>query len=315
MADAVQNRERDRLLGATANRLRLIQADFADETEQVRRDYLADEIQRALSALVPEERGAFLKELADRFPTWDQKVDISNKSAAPVQGAMDLQELRDPSFLVSRLLELAPQLSPMAKDAITSQLRKAGLAPAGGSEFPADVVAATRPKLQLQANETPVAANILELAGLLAEFAASLDQLIWQTWRTISPRTKIGPPRQMLKTLGRFAIADRDTPRGQVTQDLERTRQAVAAIISAISQTSKMFAHNYAAKYAPAELEALTNIEGGWGLGSKEAKNWKRYAELVPSKDAVGFEAAIENEIRQGLADYAEALMRGLASK
>ena len=315
MAEAVQNRDRDKLLGATANRLRLIQADFADETEQVRRDYLADEIQRALGGLVPEERGVFLKELGDRFPTWDQKVDISDKPALPVQGAMDLKELKDPSFLVSRLLELAPGLSAMAKDAIVAQLQKAGLVAVGSSEFPAEVVAALRPKLQLAAGEMPAAANILELAGLLAEFAHSLDQLIWQTWRTISPRTKIGPPRQMLRTLGRFAIADRDTPRGQVTQDLERTRQAVAAIISAISQTSKMFAHNYAAKYAPAEVEALTNIEGGWGLGSKEAKNWKRYAELVPSKDAVGFEAAIENEIRQGLADYAEALMRGLANK
>ncbi|MFI5379855.1 MAG: hypothetical protein ACHRHE_11195 [Tepidisphaerales bacterium] len=313
MADAVQNRDRDKLLGATANRLRLIQADFADETEQVRRDYLTDEIQRALSGLVPEERGTFLKELADRFPTWDQKVDISTKPAGRTQGLMDFEELKDPGFLMSRLLELVPQLSPIARDAITSQLQKAGLAPTGNSEFPADVVAAMRPKLQLQASETPTAANILELAGLLAEFAASLDQLIWQTWRTISPRSTIRPPRQMTRTLGRFAIADRDTPRGQVNQDLERTRQAVAAIISAISQASKVFAHNYAAKYAPAEVEGLANMEGGWSLGSKEAKNWKKYLELAPSKDAVGFEAAIENEIRQALADYAESLMRGLA--
>jgi hypothetical protein len=300
-------------LAATANRLRLIQADFADETEQVRRDYLADEIQRALAGLIPEQRGVFLKELGDRFPTWDQKVDISNKSTVPVQGLMDLQELKDPSFLVSRLLELAPQLSPMARDAITSQLQKAGLAPIGGSEFPADIVAAMRPKLQLQPNESPIGANILELAGLLAEFASSLDQLIWQTWRTIAPRSTIRPPRQMTRTLGRFATADRDTPRGQVIQDLERTRQAVAAIISAISQASKVFAHNYAAKYAPVEVEGLANMEGGWSLGSKEAKNWKKYLELAPSKDAVGFEAAIENEIRQALADYAESLMRGLA--
>ncbi len=303
------------MLGATSNRLRLIQADFADETEQVRRDYLADEIQRALAGLVPEDRGAFLKELADRFPTWDQKVDISDKPALPVQGAMDLKELKDPSFLVQRLLELAPQLSPMARDAITAQLQKAGLAPKGSSEFPAEVVAAVRPKLQLAAGETPAAANVLELTGMLTEFAGSLDQLIWQTWKTIAPRTKIGPPRQMVRTMGRFAVADRETPRRQVAQDLERTRQAVASIVAAIGQTAKMFAHNYAAKYAPAEVEALTNIEGGWGLGNKEAKNWKRYVELAPSKDAVGFETAIENEIKQGLADYAEALMRGLANK
>ncbi len=315
MADAVQHRDRDRLLGATANRLRLIQADFADETEQARRDYLADEIQRALASLVPEDRAAFLKDLGDRFPTWDQKVDISAKPGAPAQGAMDLKELQDPSFLVNRLIELLPQLSTMAKDAITLQLQKAGLVPTVSSDFPAEVLTTTRPKLQLQAGETPVPANVLELVGLLAEFASSLDQLIWQTWRTIAPKTAIRPPRQMTRTLGRFAMADRDTPRGQVTQDLERTRQAVAAIISAISQASKVFAHNYAAKYAPAEVEGMANMEGGWSLGSKEARNWKKYLELVPSKDAVGFEAAIENDVRQALADYAESLMRGLAKQ
>ena len=35
----------------------------------------------------------------------------------------------------------------------------------------------------------------------------------------------------------------------------------MAAIISAISQASKVFAHNYAAKYAPAEVEGLANVK------------------------------------------------------
>ena len=40
----------------TANRLRLIQVDFADESEQTRTAYLSEEIEKALSILDDRER-------------------------------------------------------------------------------------------------------------------------------------------------------------------------------------------------------------------------------------------------------------------
>ena len=49
----------------TANRLRLIQVDFADENEQTRRDYLCEEIERALKTVLPDERSEFLQRLQE----------------------------------------------------------------------------------------------------------------------------------------------------------------------------------------------------------------------------------------------------------
>ena len=40
----------------TANRLRLIQVDFADKDSKARDDYLCEEIERALKTILPDER-------------------------------------------------------------------------------------------------------------------------------------------------------------------------------------------------------------------------------------------------------------------
>ena len=66
VSESSGNNQRSKLVAATANRLRLVQSDFADEPEQVRKDYLSDEIQRALGTLIPNERKAFLEELKMR---------------------------------------------------------------------------------------------------------------------------------------------------------------------------------------------------------------------------------------------------------
>ena len=52
----------------TANRLRLIQVDFADESEQTRTTYLCEEIERALKSVLPDERNEFLERLLEKFP-------------------------------------------------------------------------------------------------------------------------------------------------------------------------------------------------------------------------------------------------------
>jgi hypothetical protein len=310
VSEATPIRDRAKLAAATANRLRLVQTDFADESEQVRRDYLADEIQRALSSIVPSERQEFLEELSSRFPTWDAQVDLggSRQHASVVQTPTDQKELQDPSFLVSRLIELSPKLSQQQKDALVHKLREAGLAPAAVVEWPEQPAQMARTKLQAGPRDPLDPGRVLELLSLEAEFTASLDQLVWTTWRTVAPRSQIRRPQGLLKNMARFASGDPDVARGQVTMDLDKLRQLVAAIISAISQAGRQFAHNHAVKFSPQEIEALAAMERGGMLVSKEVKCWRKYVELAAGRD----EASIESEIMQAIADYAESLMKGL---
>src|SRR5258706_3424009 len=138
------NNQRSKLVAATANRLRLVQSDFADEPEQVRKDYLSDEIQRALGTLIPNDRKAFLDELKQFFPTWDAKVEVRTEKPAVVATPTDQKELKDPGFLVSRLAELAPRLNEQQKQAIIEKLRQVGLAPSAGGGWSGKKRAAPR---------------------------------------------------------------------------------------------------------------------------------------------------------------------------
>jgi hypothetical protein len=46
-------------------------------------------------------------------------------------------------------------------------------------------------------------------------------------------------------------------------------------------------------------------------FASKESKCWNKYRELATGRD----EASIEAEIMQAIAEYAESLMKGLATR
>jgi len=306
VSESSGNNQRAKLVAATANRLRLVQSDFADEPEQVRKDYLSDEIQRALGTLIPNERKAFLDELKQYFPTWDAKVEVRIEKA-PVQTKTDQGELKDPGFLVSRLAELAPQLNEQQKRAIIEKLRQVGLAPSAVMGWPEQPAAALRAKLQAQPKDALEPGHVLELLTLCVELTASLDQVVWTTWRTIAPKSAIRRPAGLIKNMARFAAADADVPRGQVSHDLERLRQLVAAVVAAIGNAGRQFAHNYATKFSPTEIEGLAAMERGGMLVSKEVKNWRKYVELSAGRD----EATIESEIMQAIADYAESLMKG----
>ena len=75
-----------------------------------------------------------------------------------------------------------------------------------------------------------------------------------------------------------------------------------------MGQAGRQFAARHLARFSPAEIEALASLEGGGFLVGKEAKCWRKYTELA---DALS-EAAIENEITETIANYAENLMKGL---
>jgi hypothetical protein len=151
------------------------------------------------------------------------------------------------------------------------------------------------------------AARMLDLLAVLVEFVTSVDQLAWTTWRTVAPRSAVKRPQTMLRDMARFTSGDPDTPRGQVSASLDRLRQLLAAIISSISQAGRQFAHAQAVKFSPEAIENLAGMERGGMLVSREVKCWRKYVELSTNRD----EPAVESEIMQAVAEYAESLMRG----
>lgn len=296
-----------------ANRLRLVQLDFADETPEARQEQLAEEIERALSQLAPDQRDEFLALLGERFPTWDQNVEISARPAdngeapAPkVVSVMDAEELQDPSFLVQRLVALAGGLSEDQKQGIARTLKKAGIAPpgGGGGGWPEEAAEGLRQALAVPATQAMDPTRTLELATTAAEIVLSLDQLVWNTWKQMASGSTLRRPSPLKATMARFVAGDQDTPRGQVKQDVERLRRLTAAVVASISQAGQQFAQRHAATVGPEAVKAATPKAGF--TQSQEALYWKKYSELAGEQMDP---AAIERDIRAAIVKFVEAIV------
>ena len=305
---AKQTPDRAKHVSATAHRLKLVQIDFADEGPDVRQGYLSEEVERALGGIVPDERRAFLRDLMDWFPTWDPNVDLRPlEEAAPSRSDTDERELRDPSFLVTRLADLAESFSDAERQAVIERLREAGLTPRTEGGWPEEAVERLRQNLQI-GRETPLDPDrTFELVALVADFAGNLDQLVWRAWQNLAPKSTVRSTTPLRTILKQFVTGDQAVPRGQVVHDIRKLRQLIAALVAAAGMGGK-HAAGYLARFAPAEIEAIVRMEGVRFLKAFEVRCWEKYREMAAELG----EAAIENEVREAVAEFAEKLMKGL---
>ena len=293
----------------TANRLRLIQVDFANDSEQTRMDYLSEEIKRILKTIVPEQRKVFLEKLMERFPTGHLETIPTDEQPEPQgRSGIEVEELKDPELVIKRLLELAPVLSDEQKGLAAKRLQEAGfglqVAPQGYSdEFIQDL----RARLQLGDVPDIKMDRLAEMIVLLADFVFKLEPLIWNTWRMLSPRSGIRPPGSLKKTMGQFISGDSGTPEKKAEAELRMLQRLIAAITTAVGRVGSQFAKRHLSRLSPSEISNLVRMEHGSVFVSHEVKCWRKYLELAETLT----EGSIEAEIRKAIADYAESLIKG----
>ena len=280
-------------LAAVANRLRLVQADFADESADVRQEHLSEILRHALSELLPDQRKEFLEALRSWFPTWDATAyRAASRTKAASQSITDQREWNDVSYVLERLIELAQDLPADQREALIGRLRAEGLSSGDGPDWPAEVAVAVKKQLGVDEARSLDPARVLEMELRLAEFADTLDQLAWRMWRTIAPRAQLRPTANLKSTMSRFVTGQADVPLSRTIEDL---RHLVASLLGAVSQVGRDFAQRHLAKFSPTEIEALTDMERGGFLVAKEVRCWRKYVELSKTLD----EALIEREIMQ----------------
>jgi len=163
-----------------ARRLRVLHSELSDQTPDVRRAHLNEEIDRAVKTLVPAERRGFLESLLETFPTTGVEASdaaAATERAAASSGQVDalrkeliaaqqgLARLEDPAVLVERLIEVAAGLPEERRRAIARRLAAAGLAEVRhAGDAPAQVHAATpTPKAA-----APVASPVQSPASMTA---------------------------------------------------------------------------------------------------------------------------------------------------
>ena len=293
----------------TANRLRLIQVDFADDSEQTRIHYLSEEIKRILKTIIPEQRKVFLEKLMEKFPTGHLGTALTAEQPQ-TQGLpeIEVEELKDPEVAICRLLELAPMLSDEQKTLAAKRLQEVGFStPAATRNYSDEFAHGLRARLQLADGPDIKTDRLVEMVVLLADFVFKLEPLIWNTWRMLSPRSSIRPSGSLKKTVGQFICGDPKTPDKKAEHELRMLQRLIAAITTAVGRVGSQFAKRHLGRFSPSEISTLVRMEHGSVFVSHEVKCWRKYLELADTLT----EGSIEAEIRKAIADYAESLIKG----
>ncbi|HSH93605.1 MAG TPA: hypothetical protein VK968_05635, partial [Roseimicrobium sp.] len=249
--------------------LRLIQASFAEDPVTTRQQYLSEEIARALKTVPPTKRRGYLQALAERFPAWDDAP--AAKSAAAVELA--------PEELVARLVEAAPYLTITQRRTFATQLEAAGLIvakpelPTTGSQAPSStpVPEELQKKLGLDANQVLSQMRVLRLISILTEFSVTLDQLSWNVWKQIAPKSIVrrdaGPENDFRKIAGPYLTGDSEVSTAQISQVVDKTRQLIAGVLAAIGSTGETFARQFLGRIAPQAIKEKADAESGFFVG------------------------------------------------
>lgn len=289
-----------------AGRLRLLQASCADEPAETLQECLSEEIGRALKEIPLSKKRIYLETLAEKFPTWQ----VAALPGAAVQNKAEIVE-DTPELRLASLVQIVPQLSPEQKAEFARKLQRAGLAEE--KEGAGLVITAELQKIfGLAADQKLSAERAVKLLATLAELVLALDQLVWNLWKQLAPKAAIrrppGPANDFRDNARRYLIGDVEVSTTQLTQLLDQSRKLIAGLLMAIGGVGRSYAKKHQERLSPDIIKDLAELEkGGWGT-NLEQKCWRKYVELANEHAS---EPAIEKEIQDTIARYAEEVMRG----
>lgn len=293
------------LAEVTANRLRLIQADLADEPAESRRAHLNDEVKSALEKVPMAERNDFLSAVEDRFPAWEGgRVVTGGDGSAAMLSATDMAEFTDPGFLLRQLVKTAPSMTEEQRREAGEQLAAAGIAPAGAGEIPQEAFSRAKAAMQIPADGDADAGRMLEAGALLAEQVILLDALCWKVWRQIAPESGYRSVVPLNTLLASYVSGSGETGRGQVSEALERFRALTAALTTSVGKVGRTV-YAELAEFSPSQVESLAKADKKWNE-SVELAAWRKYRELAGKLD----EATVESKVRQAVSRSVEEIVR-----
>jgi len=289
-----------------ASRLKLLQANFADDAPATRQTYLTEEIDRAIKNVVPAKRKTYLQALAERFPAWQAA------QAAPVAPTPEVTPSESPSELLARFIQVMSSLSSDAKTDFLRQLQEAGLVPrdTGGGAF-IELAPDAQKKVGLPPNVPINVERAVKLLVVESEALLALDQLGWTLWKQMASKSAIRKDVEMSKLSGQYLAGDSEVSTQQLIQALEKTRRLIAGLMGAVGRAGNIYAKKQVARLSPEAIEDLAKMEKKF-MDSVEVTAWRIYVRLA--KEHLS-EPAIENGIQEAMVKVAEDLMTGRAGR
>ena len=286
-----------------AARLWMLQSSFADDPPDQRKQYLIEEIKSSLQGVVVSKWPEYLNALAHRFPG-PERIEAASAIAAPTPTEPVEKSAEE---LVEELFSRATELTKEAKSELAARMESLGLTggPGRGLSLPPEL----RGKLGLTPDQPLDEERLCKLLAALLEMVAALDQLTWNLWKTIAPQSVVrrDTGETSRRVFGRYLAGDREVATLQINQMLERTRQLLAGLLSAIGPAGETYARNHLETFAPEKIRAT--IDGGSSsfLSNFEQKCWRRYVTLANELNG----PAVEKQIVDAIVGYTEQIVLG----
>ncbi len=313
--------DRGRKLAGLASSLKVTRAQLMGADAELRSEQLRDVVQATVSHLPLQEREAFLKELMDAFPTWSS-AGPSVPAANPGKGAADL---KDPTVLVGRLVDLAKGMTDSQKAAVSSVLASAGLVVketvevkvpvpvagggGGGADVPEAVAAEIRKLLKLPPDAAINPARAAEAVPLLVDFTLRLEQWGCSYWRSIAPEARTQLFAVLEKDLGKFVTGDEKTTREVVGDSVHNLRSLVSLLMKSAGDAGKQFSRDHLTRFGVAEIEK--EVGPGTFMKNQAVSAWEQYKKLMADMDA----AAMEKRLTAVIAKDVDTALSGVVRK
>jgi hypothetical protein len=282
-------------------RLRMLQASFAENPPATRAKYLVEEIERSLKGIAEARRTEYLDALAHRFPG-PERIGAAPSNDTPVVVGPVKKTVEE---LVQELVERADEFNKEGKEWLVSKFRAVGLVVEPGQVF--DLAPELRGKLGLNPEQTLDEERLTKVFAELLEVVGTLDNLIWNLWKAIAPKSIVqrDSAENFRRTVGRYLAGDREVATLQIKQTLEKTRQLLAGLLSAIGPTGETYAKHHLETFAPEKIRA--SVETGTFVTNVEQKCWRRYVTLAEELNG----PAIEKQIVNAIVMYTEEVVSG----
>lgn len=306
--------ERGRKLVGLSQRLRVLHAELADQSDEMRAEQLRDEVQRVVGGLPTQERESFLRDLLTHFPVW------SAVGSGPAPTPTKSVETRDPLALADRLVELSKGLSEEERQQVVAKLKAGGLVAQAVAPSPAQkpapvahpqVSASTsgdagqelRKVIGLKGDDPLDGARIAELAAILAEFTLKLEPWAVTYWKDIAPDAKNQVYQTLGKDLPKFVSGDGQMTRDAVAKSAYRLRSLISLLMKGVTEAGRQFARDHLARFSVDEIARAAGP--GTLMTSKDVLCWKQYVRQMEGVDA----AAIEKRLKSLIAKDVDAAL------
>lgn len=289
---------------SAANCLRYLQANLADDPAESREAFLETELQKLLEPVPLGKRQLYLDALAEKFPTWE------SLSTSPAVTGKPAGEERTPEEVWALFLKTLPKFSIEQRETIKARLADAGFVRVSNDSLDASSTGDIIEKLKIPPTDKIDGSRLGKLYAALAEFAVMTDQLAWNVWKGLAPKSTIrrdGSAGDMRTALRRSTTGDPEVSAAQLAAQLEKNRQLIAGLIAAIGPAGKNFTRRFQSRYSPEAIRDMVKLEGASIFGNADARYWKKYTDLSQEIN----EDTIQTDMMDAVAKYAEELMRG----